>query len=74
MSPGFLTEVVNLLVVVFARPAAGVVAEQEQRRPGGFLGVDTAEPTGARSVRHLAARALFGLFGGHADEPRYLRA
>ncbi|MFD7654705.1 sensor histidine kinase [Actinosynnema sp. NPDC059797] len=64
MSLGFLTAVVNLLVVAFVRPAAPTVAEWERRRLRWSFGIDTAEPTGERSVRYLAVRAPVGLFGG----------
>ncbi|ONI85548.1 sensor histidine kinase [Saccharothrix sp. ALI-22-I] len=61
---GFLSALVDLLVVVFARKAAVSVAGWERRRLRSFLGVDSAEPTKAQAVRYLAVRAPVGLFGG----------
>jgi signal transduction histidine kinase len=61
---GFLSALLDLLVVVFARNAAVVVAGLERRRLRWFFDVDSAEPTRAQAVRYLAVRAPVGLFGG----------
>jgi signal transduction histidine kinase len=61
---GFLSALLDLLVVVFARGSAVAVAGLERRRLRSFLGIDSAEPTRAQAVRYLAVRAPVGLFGG----------
>ncbi|WP_033438428.1 sensor histidine kinase [Saccharothrix sp. NRRL B-16314] len=61
---GFLSALLDLLVVAFARNAAVAVAGLERRRLRWFLDLDGAEPTRAQAVRYLAVRAPVGLFGG----------
>ncbi|MEU4741655.1 histidine kinase [Actinosynnema sp. NPDC023658] len=61
---GFLTALLDLLVVVFARKSAVAVAGLERRRLRSFLGIDSAEPTREQALRYLAVRAPVGLFGG----------